>query len=246
MAAPQSASSFPEELPLISNRFLGKLTAIVAVLALLTVGISVGGRWFGQRISLAGQTDSTEIHSIVIGQDRLNLSANTIRFSRQRAAGAAERVDLYLTWPEMDGYTGANRQRFDDIARSNSLLFLQMSQSTMSRDMSGRLQPIYSHLFAGAPEKSAYGLTLHRLKPEAGYGDEVVLTAVRPGKPDYVVRCLMPATPQEATSGDCQRDIHIGKDLSVLYRFSSTVLSDWDHIDADIQSFVQKRLQASL
>lgn len=231
-----------EETPLLSNGFLIKLTAVVAVLALLTVAISVGGRWFGRHITLAGNSDSTAAVSITIGRDTLNLSENTLRFPSQRHGGVAERADLYLTWPEMQGYTKEQRARFDDVAQSSGLIFLQITQSTMSRDMSGRIEPIYTHLMDGAAAPYADGLTLHRLRADAGYSGEVLLTAARENAPDYAVRCVLPDSPEAATSGDCQRDIKVGKDLSVLYRFSSRHLNDWDHIDAAIRTFVEVRL----
>jgi len=108
--------------------------------------------------------------------------------------------------------------------------------------MSGRLEPIYSHLVEGDGVPFANGMTLHHLRADAGYADEVLLTAPRADAQDYVVRCALPATPQMATSGDCQRDIKLGRDLTVLYRFSSTHLPDWDHIDAAIRHFVEARL----
>jgi len=242
MAGPVPSSSATDEAPLISSRFVYRLTAVVVVLALLTVGISVGGRWFGNRIALAGHTDSTEQFAIQIGLDKLALPANTIRFRDQRQSGTTERVDLYLTWPEMQGYSAALRPRFDDTGQSSSLIFLQFSQSTMSRDMSGRLDPIYSKLFDGESQPVGFGLTLHHLRADSGYGSEVILTATRAGQPDYVVRCLLPAPGERSNSGDCQRDIHIGQDLTVLYRFSSALLADWQHIDAAVRLFVENRL----
>lgn len=242
MAGPAPIPSAAEEAPLISTRVLYRLTAVIAALAALTAAISIGGHWFGQRIALAGHTDSTEEYRIEIGQDELSLPANTIRFRDQRRNGVAERVDLYLTWPELKGYSTELRPRFDDIAQSSALIFLQLSQSTMSRDMSGRLEPIYSKLFDGEPQPVNFGLTLHRLRPDSGYGNEIVLTAPRPGAPDYVVRCLLPDPGEKPTSGDCQRDIRIGEDLTVLYRFSSALLRDWQHIDAAVRLFVENRL----
>jgi hypothetical protein len=206
------------------------------------VVISIGGRWFGRTISLAGNSESTADIALTIGRDTVRFPANTIRFPSQRHDGITERVDLYLAWPEMQGYDKENRERFDDIAQSSDLIFLQVTQSTMSRDMSGRLEPIYSHLIDGKAEPFADGLTLHRLRSDAGYAGEVLLTAPRAGAPDYVVRCILPSAPDKATSGDCQRDIKAGKDLSVLYRFSSSHLADWDHIDAAIRTFVETRL----
>jgi hypothetical protein len=231
-----------DQAPLISTGFLNRLTVAIAVIALLTVGISFAGRWYGQRMALAGHTDSSQIFTVRIGQDHLQLAANTIRFHDQRKDGVTERIDLYLTWPDLQGYSAERRRSFDDLTNPGGLVFLQLSQSTMSKDMSGRLAPIYSHLFAGEPRKLAHGLTMHRLSAESGYGNEVVFTAPRKGKADYVVRCLLPAEGREPTGGDCQRDIHIGNDLTVLYRFSSAILEDWDHIDAAITAFVESRL----
>jgi hypothetical protein len=239
---PSPNTDAPDEKPLISNALLGKLVAAIFVLALLTAGISLAGRRMGETIALAGHTDDTELVSIAIGQDRLKLAANTIRFAAQRTNGVAERVDLYLTWPDLAGYSATNRALFDDLARADRLLFVQLSQSTMSRDMSGRLDPIYAHLFAGAPEAAVAGLTLHRLRADTGYGNEVFLTAARPGRADYVVRCALPESGQVSSSGDCQRDIKLGQDLTVLYRFSSTLLPEWNRIDAALQAFVEARL----
>ncbi|PCK77827.1 MULTISPECIES: hypothetical protein [Rhizobium] len=241
-AMSHTAQSAPNEQPLLSMGFLLRTTAVIAVLAVLTVAISIGGRWFGRHISLAGNTDSTAEITLTIGRDTVKLPENTIRFPSQRHDGATERVDLYLAWPDMRGYGKDNHLRFDDVAQSSGLIFLQIAQSTMSRDMSGRLEPIYSHLIEGPAEPFRDGLTLHRLRADAGYGDEVLLTAPVEGGPDYVVRCILPSAPGKAASGDCQRDIKVGKDLSVLYRFSSSHLDDWGHIDAAIRTFVQDRL----
>ncbi|MDR7147214.1 hypothetical protein [Rhizobium sp. BE258] len=238
--APNAAAV--DESPILSSGFLIRVTAAVAVLAVLTIAISLGGRWFGRHITLAGNSDSTQAVSVTIGRDTLNLSENTIRFPSQRHAGVSERADLYLTWPEMQGYTKNDRERFDDVAQSAGLIFLQITQSTMSRDMSGRIEPIYAHLMDGTAKPYADGLTLHNLRADAGYTGEVLLTAERPNAADYAVRCILPESPELATSGDCQRDIKVGKDLSVLYRFSSRHLNDWDHIDAAIRSFVEARL----
>jgi hypothetical protein len=242
MAGPAQNPSATDEAPLISSRFLWRLTATVTAVALITIVISIGGRWFGNRIALAGHTDDTQVFAIQVGSDQLTLAANTIRFRDQRQSGPMERVDLYLTWPEMQGYSAPLKLRFDDIGQASGLVFLQLSQSTMSRDMSGRLEPIYSKLFDGDPLPVRYGLTLHHLRADSGYGKEVILTAPRAGQSDYVVRCLLPEAGDPPSSGDCQRDIHIGRDLTVLYRFSSALLQDWQHIDAAVRLFVGNRL----
>lgn len=202
MAAHLPASDEDQESPLISTGFMLRLTAAIAAIAFLTALISVGGQWFGARIALAGHTESTAPVSVEIGQDRLAIPANTIRFPDQRRNGPTERLDLYVTWPQMQGYSRAERLRFDDVSIPSSLIFLQMSEGTMSRDMSGRLQPIYSKLFEGKPEQGPFGLTLHHLRKDSGYGSEVVLTgpAKAPTPMSCAASCRPPERPQPAAT----------------------------------------------
>ena len=130
-------------------------------------------------------------------------------------------------------------ERFSSLWANSQLADIERTAMGV---MSGRLEPIYSHLLEGPAESFRDGLTLHRLRADAGYGDEVLLTAPIKGGQDYVVRCILPSSPDKAASGDCQRDIKVGRDLSVLYRFSSSHLNDWEHIDAAIRTFVEARL----
>ena len=228
--------------PFFSNRLLTRLTIGVAVLASLTVAIGVAGRILGERIALAGHTENAEPVDVIIGQDQIRLPANTIRFGEQRHTGRTERVDLYLTWPDMKGYTNADRARFNDSSRPESLIFLNLSQSTMSKDMSGRIGPIYSHLFDDRPEPGPAGLTLQPMKENSAYGSEVFFTGTLPDGADYAVRCMMPTGEKQSTSADCQRDIHIGRDLSVLYRFSSRLLPQWQAMEARVRGYLDQSL----
>ncbi|MBK5571113.1 hypothetical protein [Ensifer sp. SSB1] len=228
--------------PLLSPGFVYRVTAIVVVLAALTAAISFAGRWFGENLALAGHTASDELFDIFIGQDHLRLPANMIRFEAQRATSIVERVDLYLTWPGLEGYSDQDRALFNNIDAPESLIFLQISQSTMSRDMSGRLEPIYSQVFDGTPTAGPAGLSEHAVKATSSYAGEVFYTADTTTQAPYVVRCLKSDPQTISTSADCQRDIHAGKDLVVLYRFSNKLLPKWREIDQAIATFVKNRL----
>jgi len=242
MTANAANAGSDDHAPLVSSRFVYMMTAAVVGLAALTATISLAGRWYGENLALAGHTTSTEPVDIFIGQDHLRFPANVIRFEQQRVTGRAERVDLYLTWPELKGYTDETRALFNDVSQPGALLFLDISQSTMSRDMSGRIEPIYQHLFSGKLLPGPAGLVRHEMKQNSGYGEEVFFTANRNGDTPYAVRCMMPATPALSTSADCQRDIHIGRDLVVLYRFSSQLLPQWQAIDTAVTAFLNERL----
>lgn len=232
----------PKYLPLLSPRFVYKVAAVIGLLAALAVVISIAGRWLGDNLALAGHTSSRETYDIIIGQDHLRLPANIIRFEDQRITRVAERVDLYLTWPALEGYSHETQHLFNDVNHPENLIFLQIVQSTMSRDMSGRLEPIYAHVFEGTPRAGPAGLMRYDAKAVSGYAGEVFFTASRPGRPAYVLRCLLPASSATSSSADCQRDIHVGHDLTVLYRFSSKLLPQWQAIDESVDSFVRSRL----
>lgn len=231
-----------EEAPLLSSRMLRIVMAAAVIMVLMVVAISLAGRLMGERIALAGHTASTERFTITIGQDRLSLPANVIRFPQARVEGETDRIDLYLTWPDMTGYSEATAARFNDLTQPGRLIFLQLSQSTMSRDMSGRLDPIYRGLFEGEARDYGSGLSLHRLRQDSGYNGEVMLTGSRPGAPDYAVRCILPDGDRTASNADCQRDILAGRDLFVLYRFSSTLLPQWQALDAAVRRYVDEHL----
>ncbi|QRM55408.1 hypothetical protein [Sinorhizobium sp. BG8] len=235
-------SSDIHESPLISNKFLTRLTFAVAILAALTVAISLAGRMIGEKIALAGHTEDSTIFDIVIGEDHVRLPANVIRFEEQRMSGFSERADVYLTWPEMNGYSNDERARFNDVNRAENLVFLQLSQSTMSKDMSGRVEPIYRHIFDGPATPGPAGLSLHQLKENSGYGDESILTGTLPDGELYAVRCILPESDALSTGADCQRDVHVGHDLSLLYRFSSRLLPQWQAMETAVTGYVQRRL----
>jgi hypothetical protein len=229
-------------MPLLSDRLMRLALIIVSVLVVITAALSFAGRWFGEQLALGGNTTSTERFTVTIGIDRLDLSANTIRLPEARRSGPTERADLYLTWPDLDGYSDANSAQFKSTANPGALVFLQLSQATMSRDMSGRLEPIYRSLFEGEPVDFGAGLLLHRFKGESGYAGEVMLTSMTSGSDTYAVRCILPAPDTPSTDADCQRDITIGNSLSVLYRFSSTLLPQWRTLDTAVRDYVESRL----
>ncbi|WP_331374112.1 hypothetical protein [Sinorhizobium chiapasense] len=241
MNAPSSCPE-PEFSPLLSPRFVYKVTAVVVLLAALTTIVSFSGHRLGEKLVLAGHTSSQEIYDIFIGQDHLRLPANIIRFESQRATSIAERIDLYLTWPTLEGYGENSRDLFNYINRPENLIFLQLSQSTMSQDMSGRLEPIYRHILSEEVQPGPADLIRHDAKSTTSYAGEVFFTADRAGRSPYVLRCTLPADTEASTSADCQRDVHVGKDLTVLYRFSSKLLPQWRMIDDSVETFVRSRL----
>ncbi len=148
MTQASTLTAEPQNIRAINSSFMLKVFYAFAVLALLSLGISVGGKWFGRSIALAGHTDDTTLREVVIGNNVIVAPANTIRFDRQRRDGIAERLDLYLRWPQLDGYSDAARDDFNHAKSSRNIVFLSFEQRMMSRDMSGRLESIYTSMLA--------------------------------------------------------------------------------------------------
>ena len=228
---------------LISSRLLFRVTATIGLMAALTAVISIAGRNYGDELSLSGHTASTEIHRVIVGQDTLALPANVIRFDNQRHSGPAQAVSVYLSWPDLAGYSRRHASTFSDPGNAEALIFADFSQSVMSRDMSGRLKPIYQELFVGTPRPGPSGLIIHDLAERSGFADEKLLTGTTATGAIYAVRCMLPRAKAQATAADCQRDIHVGRDLTMLYRFSSNLLPQWEKIDSAMLEFATRHIR---
>jgi hypothetical protein len=85
------------------------------------------------------------------------------------------------------------------------------------------------------------GLTARRLSLDSGYDGEIVYFG--PAGPDrFVTRCLADAPAD--TPPTCLRDINIGRNLTLLYRFNRDIIHDWQELDAGIRALGDKILTA--
>lgn len=212
------------------------------VLVLLSIAISVGGKWFGRSIAMAGHSDSTKVHEIVIGNNVLAIPANMIRFEGGRRDGVAARVDLYMRWPDMEGYSTAARDDFNNVGGTRRILFVSIEEQTMSRDMSGRYVPIYSSLIGQPGKPGPAGTVIYDFIEKSGYLNEALAVAVRPGMDPFVARCLTGANAAESLA-PCERDIHIGTHLSLTYRFPRELLGEWPALESAMVAKAAKILK---
>lgn len=234
-----SASSSPatdaRNVHAIDGSFMMKVFYAFAILALLSLAISLGGKWFGRSIALAGHTDDATLREIVIGNNVISAPANTIRFDRQRRDGIASRLDLYLRWPHLDGYSDAARDDFNHANGARTIIFLSFEERMMSRDMSGRLDPIYASMLVRPGVAGPGRTTLYRFNEKSGYLNEVLAVANEPAGAAFVARCLSGESAGESLA-PCERDIHVGDGLSLSYRFPMELLGDWARLDAAVRA----------
>jgi hypothetical protein len=229
----QAAIADGPEFTVVDSMLMKRVFYAFAVLALLSIAISLGGKWFGHSIAMAGYTDDPTIHQVVIGNNVIVVPANTIRFAQARRDGIAPRLDLYLRYPQMDGYSEAASGDFNHTGTAKNIIFLSFEQQMMSRDMSGRFAPIYSALIVQPGIPGPGGTTVYSFNDKSGYLNEVLVVGKRQGKDPFVARCLSGPNAGESLA-PCERDIHVGGDLSLTYRFPKEFLGDWQAMDAAI------------
>ena len=236
---PQAQASSPAAVSrdAISPSFVMKVFYVFAALALFSLAISVGGKWLGRSIALAGHTDDTTPSEIVIGNNVISAPANMIRFDRQRRNGVAERLELYLRWPGLDGYSDAARDDFNHARGARNIIFLSFEERVMSRDMSGRLEPIYASMLVQPGTAGPGGTVLYAFNNQSGYLNEVLAVAAGPNGEAFVARCLVGESAAESLA-PCERDILIGDDLSLSYRFPKELLPGWRALDAAVLTTV--------
>lgn len=228
----QAAAGSPE-FAVVDSKLMKKVFYAFALLAVLSLTISIGGKWFGHSIAMAGHTDDTTMHEIVIGNDVIAAPANAIRFERSRRNGIATRLDLYLRWPQMDGYSEAARAAFNHASGDKRILFVSFEQRQMTRDMSGRLAPIYNELIVKPGVPGPEGMTLYGFTEKSGYLNEILAVAARPGEAPFVARCMSGPSAEESLA-PCERDVFVGKGLSLSYRFPQELLGEWRTLDAAV------------
>ncbi|AZO30236.1 hypothetical protein [Mesorhizobium sp. M1B.F.Ca.ET.045.04.1.1] len=232
----REAAADSPDFEVVDSTFMKRVFYAFAALALLSVAISVGGKWLGRSIAMAGYTDDTTGRQVVMGNNVISVPANFIRFDQARRDGIASRLDLYLRYPEMDGYSTAARDDFNH-ATTKKIIFLSFEPRMMSRDMSGRFAPIYSALIVKQGTLGPSGTTLYGFTEKSGYLNEVLAVADRPGKDPFVARCLSGPSAEEPLA-PCERDIQVGDDLSLTYRFPRELLGNWQALDAAIATKV--------
>ena len=109
------------------------------------------------------------------GADIISLPANLIRFSSQRRMKEAKKLDLYLHWPTLEGYSEQLKPVFDGVQISNQIIFVNLLPRFSELDMSARLGPIYRKFLVGPQTPVSNNLVSQRLDPDNGFINEYLI-----------------------------------------------------------------------
>lgn len=226
----------------VESRFFHRVFFIFASLAVVSLFVSFAGSAIGSRLSMGGHTDDNQIHEVVIGNDVVVMPANRIRYPEQRRDGIAGRLDIYAMWPSLQGFSEEYRSAFNDNDRSRPLIYISFEPRSLSRDMSGRLDPIYSQVFDGPGEPLPNGLVRYLLRKEAGFVDESILVGDLDDGTKFVARCLTPNSQIDSIAA-CNRDIHLGDDLAMMVRFPLSLLDEWKSLNMALSTFAMETVK---
>ena len=105
----------------------------------------------------------------------------------------------------------------------------------MSRDMSGRFEPIYRALIDDEGRAGPAGLSVHAFSQKSGYVDEVLVVGEVEGESPFVMRCLSGAATRESLA-PCERDIHVGRNLTLTWRMPSELAGSWREVEAAVRA----------
>lgn len=191
-------------------------------------------------------TIADEEFSILIGDVTLSVPANYTRFPRDRRNGQRETLDLYASWPRMDGYAPARRQDFvenePDSRRIDILVAVKKTPFTERQ----RLDILYLPQTiepAGTPHE--HNLTRYTFRqgsadtPASGYSDKEMFTGFL-GNGEKVVLFCYPEVDNDAVSPDCYREFDFTDQVSVKYYFKRPYLAEWTRIDQGVKSLLER------
>lgn len=217
-----------------NSRFFRYLFVGAIVFVLLAIGLVFAAKWAGSKIVDGGHSLSREIHTIIVSGAMLQVPENMIRRRASRRNGARDTLDLYMSWPELEGYSEENRAAFNHLEESHRLIFFSFEPRLISRDMSGRYDLVYRKLLSPVPADGPAGLTVYRFDDASGFENEQLYVGVRPGQPPFVARCLAEEAAPDAVA-PCERDVHLSQDISLFYRFPRRLLPEWKALDERVQ-----------
>ncbi len=212
-------------------------TALIASLITLVLGLGVLAAfwWLSAGLSHTDYSSDSEPHQIVVGNDVLNIPGNMIRSPEQRQSPMSNRVDLAVTWPQMEGFSDVNAERFQSVEGLETLIFITLSKRALRDDTDARFKSVYRPLLIDETMQLPGNLMARSMRKGTGYdGEEIVYDNAL--HPRWVARCTKPDGTARAL---CMRDINLGRTLSVQYRFDRKLLNQWQALELAVIELVQ-------
>ncbi len=216
----------------VSSNFSTIVVKLTIAMALMAMVIFSAASFYSNFITKGISSTSENIRQIVIGDDVISIPENMIRFHSQRQSHNLNRLDLFVDWPSMKGYQAETAGIFDSMEAGSPILFVSLEPRDMTKDMSGRIDSIYEKFFSGPPIDAGNGLVRQPFAADSAYFSEDLFYEANSPYP-YAARCVRDN--KQIADPFCIRDIHIGRDLMLTYRFHIKYLPDWLSMDRAVR-----------
>lgn len=238
----QQTNKYHKE-PLISTRFIKRLSVAIGGLLLTTIAIYTAGRLYGHQLALGGHSDDQTIYNVLIDGQHLSIKANMIRFDEQRRNGPTRGISLYVSWPDFEGYTPQTQAYFNQSGPDSRLIFINIAQATGQADMSARYIPIYRNFMTEHAQKGPGQLLKYDMDSQSSFkGEQLYVEHIIKEAP-FVILCLKNDDNAIPKAANCQRDIHLQNGLMVTYRYSENLLDKWQEIEQLLLQFIEDMSQ---
>lgn len=167
-----------------------------------------------------------------VAGETLTVPGGYFRFVDQRRAAKLDRIDLVLRWPDLAEAMQPRPTSPSGVGSDPDLVFVSITRRDVPFDSTARLATVYQRFFDGAAFDGPAGLIGQRMAAGSGYEDELIFFepgSVRP----FAVRCFAGEEAGRATI--CLREVMIGRDLIMTYRFAASLLPAWQALDRDLR-----------
>jgi len=206
---------------------------IITVIAL--VGMYLALRSYSNPEALGGFSSNPEPTRITISNTTLDVPQNIIRFNNQRNSAQLSKLDLFIQWPSMKGFTHESASKFQNIKGTDRLVFITLEAGEKLNPPSQKLEGLYRRFFTKSPWRGPAGLIGNELNSSSGYLSEDVFYAN--GNDDlFLTRCLREtSTGQDNLLPTCIYEFTLDEGVNVFVRFHRSLLPEWQAIEEKIQ-----------
>ena len=178
-----------------------------------------------------------------VGGKRFLIPSNYIVYSAERQGSQHRRVSLAALMPDFRGFSLAEAHQFaDDSARSH-VVHLRIWADDLALSEAAQLHRVLLH-FVKSPrgQPGSFGLTRYSFRTDNGYRGQDLFVGVYRGQ-TIVLRCWRAAGTNQAP--DCMRDLRLGHNVVLSYRFKRTYLGQWRQIAQGVRQLVAQFLHPS-
>jgi len=213
---------------------------IVIVIMFLVIAVFMLRSYTGMG-ALGGFSSDTEPTTIKIANTQLFIPSNMIRFRDQRESSALSKIDLFVQWPSMKGFTTENATTFQGTNKTTELIFITLEAGPPLHPAHQKLKELYRRFFTNSPWRGPAGLIGNALDSSSGYLSEDVLYA-QDDDELFLTRCLQEG--KDLTNNlkpTCIYEFTFEDGINAYIRFHRSLLVEWQALDERV-----KRLLATM